>query len=55
MLKVIVVGLIIIIAIVATLISYSCCVVSGRNSRQEEELECIHRANDLTKLSNVIK
>ena len=53
MLKVILIGLLIIAIIVIEIATYSCCVISGRSSRQEEELERIHRANDLTDLENV--
>ena len=52
MLKVILIGLLIIAIIVIEIATYSCCVISGRSSRQEEELERIHRANDLTDLEN---
>lgn len=53
MLKVILIGLLIIAIIVIEIATYSCCVISGRSSRQEKELERIHRANDLTYLENV--
>lgn len=52
MLKVVLIGLLIIAIIVIEIVTYSCCVISGKNSRQEEELERIHRASDLSNLEN---
>ena len=53
MLKIIGIILIVLLAICIVCLVYSCCVISGRTSRQEEELERIYKANGLSDLENV--
>jgi len=52
MLKIIGIVLIVLLAICIVCLVYSCCVISGRTSRQEE-LERIYKANGLSDLENV--